>query len=68
VALHRADRGRNLISPWPTLIDTGLVGPGMVVVLQELAEHPLQVPPTENAHMIEQLSAGGAHPALANSS
>jgi len=40
----------------------------MVVVLQELAEHPLQVPPTENAHMIEQLSAGGAHPALANSS
>jgi len=39
----------------------------MVVVLQELAEHPL-LPPTENAHMIEQLSAGGAHPALANSS
>ena len=65
-SLHRAESGRDLIGrrPWSALIDT-LVGPGLMVVPQELAEHPLQVPPTEDEHMIEQLSAGCAHPALA---
>jgi hypothetical protein len=41
-----------------------LVGPGLVVVAHELAQHSFQVTPTEDQHVVEQLAACGAHPPL----
>ncbi len=42
----------------------GLVRPGLVVVIEELAEHPLQVLPAQNQQVVQVLSASGPHPAF----
>jgi hypothetical protein len=42
-----------------------LVRPGLVIVIEELGQHPLQVSPAKDQQMVEALSAGGPHPAFA---
>ena len=41
-----------------------LVRPGLVVVVDELGQHSLQVPPAEDQQVVEQLPTYGANPAL----
>ncbi len=42
----------------------GPVGTGIVVMVDVLLEHPLEVTPTANYQPVEALATGGSHPAL----
>jgi hypothetical protein len=60
--LHLAAEGDDRVG-WRTrhsLLEA-LVRPGLVVVIEELGEHALQVLPAENQQVVQGLSASGPH-------
>ena len=56
-ALHRAGGERDRVGRWPgkALVEP-LMGAGLVVVVDELCQHALQVPATEDQEVVEALS------------
>jgi hypothetical protein len=64
-ALHRTGPHPDLVGRLggPPLPEP-LVRPGLVVVLDALDQHPLQLPPTEDQQVVEDLAPGCPHPAL----
>jgi len=63
--LHVAAGGNDRIG-WRTrhsLLEA-LVRPGLVVVIEELGQHPFKVSLAKDRQVVEALSAGGPHPAF----
>ena len=64
-ALHRAAHADDPVDrvPWATLPES-LVGPGLVIVLDELLQHLFQMPPAKDKQVIQTLAPNGPNPAF----